>query len=52
MIEKWYNRWLDVLTELGTRYFESSGAAAIWQKSSDVAAYRYLNEKVVALIAT
>ena len=35
--------------ELGTCYLRSSGAAAIWQKSSDAAACRYLNKKVAPL---
>ena len=35
--------------ELGTRYLKSSGAAAIKQKSSGAAAYRYSNKKVAPL---
>ena len=34
---------------MGTRYLKSSGAAAIWQKSSCAAAYRYTNKKVAPL---
>ena len=37
------------LAELGTRYLKSSGAAAIWEKSSGAATCRYLNKKVAPL---